>query len=216
MSRKTKRAAAFAAAATFLFTLANIDGSGAFANEGEVMPVEQDSATSEADGPRFVAFPVVQPLSADADVAGGGPAGEVAETLAELVAEMPGDGLLSRDMRCLAEAIYFEARGEPLEGQLAVGRVVINRAASGKFPGDYCGVVMQPAQFSFVKRGQMPIPQMTSSAWRRAVAMAQIAHRELWDSPADDALYFHATSVRPRWANQKVVQVTLARHIFYR
>ena len=57
---------------------------------------------------------------------------------------------------CLATAVYFEARGESLEGQLAVARVVMNRAASGRYPPDWCSVVKQPAQFSFVRHGEFP------------------------------------------------------------
>ena len=55
-----------------------------------------------------------------------------------------------------------------------------------------------------------------SAAWRKAVAVAQIAHRELWDSPAKDALYFHATYVRPSWSRTKVARAKIDSHIFYR
>ena len=97
-----------------------------------------------------------------------------------------------------------------------VGRVVVNRAESGAFPADYCGVVTQRGQFSFVKGGIIPTPDTSSSAWKRAIAVAQIAHQELWDSPVKDALFFHATYVKPSWARKKVARATLARHVFYR
>ena len=58
-------------------------------------------------------------------------------------------GPLDEEGICLATAVYFESRGEPIEGQLAVADVVINRAASGRYPSDWCGVVKQKAQFSF-------------------------------------------------------------------
>ena len=76
---------------------------------------------------------------------------------------------------CLANAVYFEARGESLEGQLAVAEVVMNRAASGRYPATLCGVVRQPSQFSFVRRGMIPRADRGSDAWRRAVAVARIA-----------------------------------------
>ena len=215
MSRKTNRAAAIAAVAMMFFTLASTDGSGAFAQESVQIAAESEiSEPAEADMPRFVASEVVQPLPGTADEASAHI--DVPLTLGELVTDMPVDAELSRDMRCLAQAIYFEARGEPLDGQLAVGRVVINRAESGVFPADYCGVVTQRAQFSFVRGGVIPTPDTSSSAWKRAVALAQIAHQELWDSPVKDALFFHATYVNPSWARKKVATAKLARHVFYR
>ena len=63
---------------------------------------------------------------------------------------------LDEETNCLATAVYFEARGESLEGQLAVAHVVMNRASSGRYPPDWCGVVKQPAQFSFVRHGEFP------------------------------------------------------------
>jgi spore germination cell wall hydrolase CwlJ-like protein len=119
-------------------------------------------------------------------------------------------------MRCLAGAIYFESRGEPLEGQLAVGQVIVNRADSELFPDDYCGVVTQRSQFSFVRNGHLPEPNKASAAWNRARAIAQIAHQGLWDSRADDSLYFHATYVKPSWSRRKVARATISRHVFYR
>ena len=165
-------------------------------------------APAEAESlPRFVSHPVIQPLPIAAESAG---------TLRELVAEMSAGTELSRDMRCLAQAIYFESRGEPLAGQLAVGRVIINRADSGLFPSDYCSVVTQPGQFSFVRGGHIPAVNEDSPAWSRAKAIARIAHQELWESEAGDALYFHATYVRPRWASRKAARATIDSHVFYR
>ena len=215
MSRKTDRAAAIAVAASLFFTLASAEGSGAFAQESKISPDRVQASVEPAEAPRFVASEVVQPLPETSDNAPEGTI-DVPLTLGELVTDMPVDGELSRDMRCLAQAIYFEARGEPLDGQLAVGRVVVNRAESDAFPDDYCGVVTQRAQFSFVKGGHIPAPDTSSSAWKRAVAVAKIAHQELWDSPVKDALFFHATYVKPSWARRKVARATLARHVFYR
>src|SRR3989337_2434522 len=134
----------------------------------------------------FIAEEVVQPLPTEQSLEARG---AQAASLQELVGDMPVEELTA-DMKCLAQAVYFEARGEPLAGQLAVARVVINRAGSGVYPGDYCSVVTQRAQFSFVRNGRIPKPDESSAAWRRAKAVAQIAHQDLWQSPAGDALHF--------------------------
>ncbi len=138
------------------------------------------------------------------------------DSLTQLVGDMPVDSALAPDLRCLAQAIYFEARGEPIEGQLAVAEVVINRAKSGLYPDNYCDVVTQPAQFSFVRHGQIPTADESSAAWQRAEAIAEIAEQNLWRSKASGALYFHATYVRPSWARQKVELAQIDTHIFYR
>ena len=129
---------------------------------------------------------------------------------------MPIQSDLSADLKCLAPAVYFEARGEPIEGQLAVAEVVINRARSGLYPDNYCDVVTQPAQFSFVRHGQIPAADETSAAWQRAEAIAEIAQQNLWQTKAADALYFHATYVNPSWSRQKVQLAQIDTHIFYR
>jgi cell wall hydrolase len=139
-----------------------------------------------------------------------------AASLMELVGDMPIAPELAPDLRCLAQAVYFESRGEPIEGQLAVAEVVINRAKSGIYPDNYCDVITQPAQFSFVHRGQIPTADETSVAWQRAEAIAEIAQQNLWQTKAADALYFHATYVRPSWAHQKVELTQIDTHIFYR
>jgi len=229
MSRKTKQASAIALAAMIIFTIASAEGSGAFAQE-LLQGIEQQEAaeapfsepaeaeTEDTSGAvRFISREVAQPLPEMAVLSGAGPNGAAisAASLEELVADMPvADGAMSKDMRCLAGAIYFESRGEPLLGQLAVGRVIVNRAESGRFPESYCGVVFQRSQFSFVRGGQMPSIDTGSAAWRNARAIAEIAHQGLWDSPAKGALFFHAAHVNPRWRLTRVVQVSS--HIFYR
>ena len=160
---------------------------------------------------RFVAQPVVQDILslpvADNQTRAG--------SLADLVAATPA-GDLSPQLNCLAQAVYFEARGEPLDGQLAVARVIMNRAQSGRFPQDYCGVVAQPGQFSFVHSGRIPTAPTASAAWHHASAIASIAHNDLWDSAAGDSLYFHNTGVRPGWARSKATIARIDSHIFYR
>lgn len=214
MSRKTRFASFAAIAAMTSFTIASAEGSGAYAQtQTSENPVSEPVLTEEVV-PVFVEKEVVQPLpSDDAETA---PDPTSADSLRELVAQMPEDGELSREMECLAGAIYFESRGEPLAGQLAVAQVVINRAGSGLFPSSYCGVVFQRAQFSFVKNGGMPHIRRGSTAWQRAKAIARIAHKGLWESKAADSLYFHATYVSPSWSRTKQARATIDSHVFYR
>lgn len=211
-----KRAVTLAVATTVFATFATGEGSSALAQDAATMPAA-DTAQEPADSNVvFVSEPVVQPLDPEqvaADEAANA-APQQAESLRALVADLESSAELSRDMRCLAGAIYFESKGEPLDGQLAVGRVIVNRADSGRFPSSYCGVVYQRAQFSFIRGGTMPRIDTASRSWRNAKAIAQIAHQDLWDSPAKGALFFHATYVNPRWRLTRVAQVE--NHVFYR
>ena len=212
--------------AAALLTFAGIQSSGAVAQESDSAPaitLENPDVTDEivpASAPVFIEKEVAQPLPeqpADAvlELSSDDDAPRAA-SLRELVAATPTDGALSEELQCLAGAVYFESRGEPLDGQLAVAKVIINRAESGQFPESYCSVVHQRSQFSFVKNGRMPQPRTSSAAWTRAKAIVRIAHRDLWDSDADDALYFHAKYVRPSWSRTKVARATIDSHIFYR
>jgi len=117
------------------------------------------------------------------------------------------------ELECMAGAIYFEAKGEPLSGQLAVAEVILNRTKSGNFPKSVCSVVTQRGQFSFVRGGHMPsVP--SNRQYRTAVAVARVALADSWDSPASDAMYFHARRVTPGWHRQQVASI--GNHIFYR
>ena len=121
---------------------------------------------------------------------------------------------LDAEMECLAGAVYFESKGEPLEGQLAVAEVIINRAKSGRFPSSYCGVVKQRGQFSFVRGGKFPPIARGSAHWRKAVGVAHVAAQDLADSKVDDALFFHARRVSPGWKLKRLA--TVGNHVFYR
>lgn len=123
---------------------------------------------------------------------------------------------LDEETNCLATAVYFEARGESLEGQLAVARVVMNRASSGRYPPDWCGVVKQPAQFSFVRHGQFPQADFNSDAWRRAEAIAELAAANVVPSLAPDVLWYHANYVAPTWRHSLQEVQQIGAHIFYR
>lgn len=117
---------------------------------------------------------------------------------------------------CLANAVYFEARGETLEGQLAVAEVVMNRARSGRYPATWCGVVVQRSQFSFVRAGIIPPANRSSEAWRRAVAIARIAQSGTTRMLAPNVLWYHANYVRPSWGRRLSRSALIGAHIFYR
>jgi len=137
-----------------------------------------------------------------------------ASSLSELVRAQDTDDALSAEERCLAGAVYFESKGESLAGQLAVARVVMARANSGRFPTTLCGVVFQKSQFSFVRGGDMPPIATGSKHWRNAVAISKIALDDSWKSPVEGALFFHARHVSPGWRLTRLGSVD--NHIFYR
>ena len=217
MRSKVQWASAIALAATVSTLLLSAQGSGAAASDAVPIPVLPEPTV------RFVSQPLVQPQAAESsneapNEAGTDPEADAeadeAASLTELVSQQPVSSPLSDEMRCLAGAIYFEARGETLEGQLAVGRVVVNRAASGRFPDSYCGVVYQRSQFSFVRGRAMPSIRENSRDWREAVAIARVAHAGAWQSPVKGALFFHAARVSPNWRLTRLARVD--NHVFYR
>jgi spore germination cell wall hydrolase CwlJ-like protein len=137
-----------------------------------------------------------------------------ADSLMQLVAMHDLPAQIDEETRCLAGAVYFESKGETLNGQLAVAKVVIARRDSGRFASSLCGVVYQPSQFSFVRGGKMPAIPTSSRSWAEAVAIAQIAMQDAWESPVEGALFFHARHVSPGWRMQRLAAVD--NHIFYR
>jgi spore germination cell wall hydrolase CwlJ-like protein len=123
---------------------------------------------------------------------------------------------LDEEGNCLATAVYFESRGESLEGQLAVARVVMNRAASGRYPAKWCQVVKQPAQFSFVRHGRFPSVDAGSAAWARAQGIARLAMANVIPSVGSDVLWYHANYVAPSWGHRLNIVEKIGAHIFYR
>ena len=138
------------------------------------------------------------------------PGATLSETVAQLRSSEPG----SRELECLATGIYFESKSESLQGQLAVGHVIANRAESGRFPSSYCGVLFQRSQFSFIRGRSLPHVPRASQDWKDAVAIAKIVDQELHPSPMGKALFFHARRVSPGWRLTRVG--TLGNHVFYR
>ena len=125
----------------------------------------------------------------------------------------------TRDLECLAQAVYYEARGETSAGQAAVAQVVLNRVRNPAFPKTICGVVFQGAhagscQFSFACDGSMR-RQRETVAWRRAEQVAARALGGAVASEVGNATHFHVVGVAPGWGGMmRVAQVGL--HVFYR
>jgi N-acetylmuramoyl-L-alanine amidase len=143
------------------------------------------------------------------------PAIDRTENLAAMVADLRGPEAGSRELDCLATGVYFEAKSEPLAGQLAVGQVIANRAGSGgRFPSTYCGVLFQRGQFSFVHGRSLPHVSHASAQWQTAVAIAKIVDQHLKDSLVGDALFFHARYVSPGWHLKRVASI--GNHVFFR
>lgn len=118
---------------------------------------------------------------------------------------------LNASAKCLARAVFFEARGEPLEGQLAVAQVILNRVASGRYADDICGVISQPGQFTFARRA---IDTGTSD-YRIAAAIAVIAQAQRWLQVVPRATAFHASRVSVSWGGMQRVS-RIGNHVFYR
>jgi spore germination cell wall hydrolase CwlJ-like protein len=135
-------------------------------------------------------------------------------SLAELVSDYASSDTADAEQECLATAIYYEAKSEPLAGQLTVAEVIINRTKSGRFPATLCGVVKQRGQFAFVRGGRLPATPRASAGWRTAVAISHIAREELASGSAPRALFFHAKRVSPGWRLTRVASI--GNHVFYR
>jgi spore germination cell wall hydrolase CwlJ-like protein len=119
---------------------------------------------------------------------------------------------------CLKTALYFEARGENLEGQFAVAEVILNRVDSVRYPNTICAVVQQGGskncQFSFNCDGKAEVmhnPQAADIAGRIARVMIDGAPRSL----TDGAMYFHTRSVNPSWSKKFAQTASIGAHLFY-
>ena len=125
------------------------------------------------------------------------------------------------EQRCLAQAVYFEARSEPEEGQAAVAQVVLNRATSGLYPGSVCSVVFQnqqhrnACQFSFACEGHA-LRVTEGESWNRAVRIArEVTDGTTYVSDIGGATHYHASYVRPGWARALKRTEAIGHHIFY-
>ena len=126
------------------------------------------------------------------------------------------------EKRCLAEAIYFEARGEPERGQMAVAQVIVNRVKNPAYPDTTCGVVYQnqemrnACQFSFACDGIRDVIN-DAAAWAMAerIASDALAGR-IWLPEIGSSTHYHATYVHPDWADEMQLMARIGVHRFYR
>ncbi len=137
---------------------------------------------------------------------------------------LPANARTPGEIKCLATAIYFEARGEPERGQIAVAQVVLNRLKNPAYPNTVCGVVYQNknkrnrCQFSFACDG-IPDRITEPKPWAAAQALAKKVvsdDRTLYLSDVGAATHYHANYVRPRWARTMKKMDKIGRHIFYK
>lgn len=130
-----------------------------------------------------------------------------------------------KEMRCLAQNIYFEARGEPAIGQMAIGLVTMHRVKSRRYPNNICGVVWQRKQFSWTHDGKSDRPR-DRRAWKHALRIADFIYNKYWTLPEqtrgaldiiNGALHYYAPGLAdPYWAKVKIVTREIGGHIFLR
>lgn len=127
-----------------------------------------------------------------------------------------------RELRCLAEAVYFEARSEPEDGQAAVAQVVLNRVKSGLYPNSICGVVYQnrhrylACQFTFACEGKS-LRVTDAASWKSAVKVSRaVFEGQTYLPDVGAATHYHADYVRPYWAKRLKKMDVIGRHIFYK
>ncbi|WP_082376605.1 cell wall hydrolase [Ahrensia marina] len=135
---------------------------------------------------------------------------------------LPAYAFSKREQKCLAEGIYFEARGEPVSGQAAVAQVVLNRVRNPAYPNTICGVVYQNkswrnrCQFSFACDGirdRINSPRSWKTAQDVAIA---VSAGKIWFKEVGSSTHYHATYVNPRWARHMKRVGKIGLHIFYR
>ena len=129
----------------------------------------------------------------------------------------------AKEEKCLADAVYFEARGEPLRGQMAVAQVVMNRVFSGFYPNNVCGVVYQNAyrhlacQFTFACEGKDLSRIDELDMWGQAKRIAKdMLDGKIWLTEVGHATHYHAYWVHPSWVHEMTKMYQLGVHTFYR
>nr|WP_170538788.1 cell wall hydrolase [Ruegeria arenilitoris] len=125
------------------------------------------------------------------------------------------------DLKCLAEALYFEARGESVRGQFAVAEVILNRVESSRFPNTVCGVIRQgtgkkyQCQFTYTCDGRKEVIH-EKKAYERVAKVAKAAIEGVSDPLTSGATHYHTKAVRPSWSRVYKETARIGVHIFYR
>ena len=124
------------------------------------------------------------------------------------------------ELVCLALTIYYEARSEPLQGQVAVAQTVLNRVHDPSFPNSICEVVRQGGtrryrcQFSYYCDGRPETPAHRR-AWRRAKVIAKLTESGVLDAKIGNATHYHTDYSHPFWSSKYTLVTTVGRHLFY-
>jgi spore germination cell wall hydrolase CwlJ-like protein len=210
---RTLRAAELSAVTVALFAAVSF-AAPSFADTGGPFP-GRAAATAAPKGYLAALYEKAMNAIGINETAVAAPASAMQKSLDELVGEHEAAAAPDGEQDCLAKAVYFESRGEPIEGQLAVAEVVMNRAASGRYPASLCEVITQKAQFSFIRNGRFPTPDESSQAWRKAVSIAAIARDKLVSTLPSDVLWYHADYVAPTWGKRLTRTAQIGLHIFY-
>ena len=127
----------------------------------------------------------------------------------------------SSEMKCLAEAIYFEARGETIEGQYAVGEVIINRVLSNEFPNSVCGVISEGAnrlnacQFSYNCDGKLETIN-EKKIYGRILKLSKILLEPSARFLTGGATFYHSKFVSPSWSKKFLKTNEIGNHVFYK
>lgn len=123
------------------------------------------------------------------------------------------DNLNRAELYCLSKAVYHESRGEPIEGQVAVAHVVLNRVNSDSYPSSVCGVVYEPHQFTDIGKTR---PNYQSKEWTTAVEVAILSKIGFLEDPTNGAkwYYAHKKIKKPSWAKKKIMVAQIGGHTF--
>jgi N-acetylmuramoyl-L-alanine amidase len=129
-----------------------------------------------------------------------------------------------RELTCLAMNVFYESRGEPVEGQYAVAEVTMNRVANPRYPATVCETVYQKkwdylrkryvGAFSWTELNDNPAPN--GGAWEQAVSVAEETYSGRRESALDGAVHYHATHIRPSWSRGKKPVARIGQHLFYK
>ena len=180
-----------------------------------------------ADGTpiEIAAAPVAPSLSIRLDRGGGFGVTSAARTDPDgkpRYADLISPDKVDREQHCLAQAVYFEARSEPEEGQAAVAQVILNRVKSGLYPTSVCGVVFQnrhrykACQFTFTCEGKS-LRITDPESWQTASRVAkEVMEGKTYLADVGAATHYHANYVRPAWARRLKKMDVIGRHIFYK
>ena len=143
-------------------------------------------------------------------------------------------GISYNEVECLAQSIYFEARGEPTQGQIAVAYVALNRKKDERYPNTLCEVIKQgPISIWFLTEKNKVVPLRHKCqfswwcdgrsdtvkdmwAWGRAMDIAAGVINGKYDDPTDGALWYHNTQVNPNWNRQLAYTTQINKHLFYK